>query len=65
METSESILASITVKNVGIEDATNVVVTIETADEYVTITDNTESYGTVVAGATAVVTGGFAWDGSK
>jgi hypothetical protein len=62
METSESILASITVKNVGIEDATNVVVTIETADAYVTITDNTEPYGTVVAGATAVVTGGFAWD---
>ena len=62
METSESILASITIENVGIEDATNVVVTIETADEYVTITDNTESYGIVTAGATAVVSDGFAWD---
>jgi hypothetical protein len=62
METSESILASVTVENVGIEDATNVVVTIATSDEYVTITDNTENYGTVAAGATAVVTNGFAWD---
>jgi hypothetical protein len=61
METAESILASITVENVGIEDATNVVVTIETTDEFVTITDNTENYGTVAAGTTAVVTDGFAW----
>jgi len=61
METSESILASITVENVGVEDATNVTVTIATADAYITLTDNTESYGTIPAGSTAVVTDGFAW----
>ena len=37
-------------------------VTIETTDEYVTITDNTESYGTILAGATAVVPDGFGWE---
>ncbi len=62
METDESILASITVENVGIEDALNVVVTIATADEYITLTDNTENYGTVAAGSIAVVPDGFGWD---
>ncbi len=62
METSETILASITIKNVGIEEASNVTVTIATEDEYVTLTDNTESYGTVAAGATAVVPDGFGWE---
>ena len=65
METSESILASITVENIGIEDAANVVVTIVTTDIYVTITDNTASYGTILAGSTAVVTDGFAWEVSN
>ncbi len=62
METSESIMASITVENVGIEDATNVIVNIASADEFVSITDNTETYGTIVAGATAVIVDGFAWE---
>jgi hypothetical protein len=61
METSEAILASITVKNVGVENASNVVVTISTNDQYVTITDPTEPYGTIAAGATAIVSNGFAW----
>ncbi|RLD59112.1 MAG: hypothetical protein DRJ05_06875, partial [Bacteroidetes bacterium] len=62
METSESILASITVNNVGVEDAENIVVTLSTADNYITITDNTESYGSISAGSTAVVTDGFSWE---
>lgn len=62
METSESILATITVENVGVEDAMNVIVTIETVDEYVTITDGSENYGIVAAGSTAMVTDGFAWE---
>jgi len=65
METSESIFASITVENIGVEDATNVWVTIATTDTYVTITDNTESYGTLLAGTTAVVADGFSWDVSN
>jgi len=62
METSESILASLTLENVGIEDAENVTATISTEDEYVIITDDTEDYGTIAAGATVVVEDGFAWD---
>ncbi|MCD4683611.1 MAG: PKD domain-containing protein, partial [Bacteroidales bacterium] len=65
METSESILASVTVKNVGVEDAQNIVVTLSTADNYVTVTDSTENYGTIASGSTAVVTDGFAWDVSN
>lgn len=61
METSEIISASLTVKNVGTEEAFNIVVSIETTDEYVTLTDNTQTYGNIAAGATAVVPGGFAW----
>nr|NQU92869.1 PKD domain-containing protein [Bacteroidota bacterium] len=62
METSESILASISVKNVGVENAENVEVTIFTTDEYITVTDGSENYGNITAGATAVVTDAFAWD---
>jgi len=62
METSESILASITVKNVGVEDAESVVVTLTTADDYISITDSTESYGDIASGSTAVVTDGFSWE---
>ena len=62
METSETILASLTVKNVGSGIATNVMVTIESSDEYVTMTDNTEFYGTILGGATAVVPDGFGWE---
>jgi len=62
METSESIVASLTIENVGVENANNVTVTLTTDDEYVTLTDDTEVYGTVNAGSTASVADGFAWD---
>lgn len=62
METSESILASLTVENVGVENAENVTVTLTTSDEYITLTDDTEEYGNVAAGGTAMVEDGFAWE---
>jgi PKD repeat protein len=62
METAETILASLTIKNVGNGNASNISVTIETLDEYVTLTDDTEVYGTILAGATAVVLDGFGWE---
>jgi PKD repeat protein len=65
METSETILTSLTIKNVGTGEANNVMVTIETSDEYVTLTDSTEFYGTILVGATAVVTDGFGWQVSN
>jgi len=62
METSESILASITIKNLGVEDADNVIVTLISSDTYVTITDSTENYGNITAGNTAIVMDGFEWE---
>lgn len=62
METSETILASITIKNVGVEDAENIDVTLSSINEYVTITDETENYGNIIAGTTAVIADGFSWE---
>ncbi|MCD4696714.1 MAG: PKD domain-containing protein, partial [Bacteroidales bacterium] len=62
MDYGETNLLSLTVENVGVEEATDVVVTLSTTDEYITITDGTEPYGNIAAGNTAVVTDGFAYD---
>lgn len=62
METAESIMATLVVENVGVEEGQNVSVSIATADEYVTITDDSENYGNIAAGATASIADGFAWD---
>lgn len=62
METSEIILASITVENVGVETASNVIITISSTDEFITITDDNELYGNIAAGETATVADGFAWE---
>jgi len=62
METSESILASITVKNIGVEDAGNIVVTIASTDPYINLTDDNEVYGNIPAGDLAVVTDAFSWE---
>jgi len=62
METSESILASISVKNIGVEDAGNIVVTIATSDPYINITDDNEVYGNIPAGNVALVSDAFAWE---
>lgn len=61
METSETIMAGISVENVGVETATNVTVTINTTDEYVTISDNNEAYGSIAAGETITIPNGFSW----
>ncbi|MCF8378389.1 MAG: T9SS type A sorting domain-containing protein [Bacteroidales bacterium] len=62
METSESILAAITVKNVGVEDATNIQVILSSSDPNITITDDIENYGNISAGTTSVVPDAFSWD---
>ncbi|MCF8367389.1 MAG: T9SS type A sorting domain-containing protein, partial [Bacteroidales bacterium] len=62
MDYGESNLLSLTVENVGVQQADNVVVTLSTTDTYITITDNTEAYGNIAAGATAVMADGFAYD---
>lgn len=62
METSESILASITVKNVGVDNAENIVVSLSTTDSYVAITDGNEYYGNISSGNVAVVSDAFSWE---
>ena len=62
MDYGESNMLSLTVENVGVEIASGVDVTLSTDDEYITITDNTESYGDIEAGATSVMIDGFAYD---
>ena len=58
----ESILLSLTMKNVGSENAENITVNIETNDDYITLTTFSASYGNIPAGDTATVTDGFAFD---
>ncbi|MCK4677929.1 MAG: T9SS type A sorting domain-containing protein, partial [Bacteroidales bacterium] len=62
MDYGESILLSLSVKNVGLEDATNVTVTLSSDDEYVTITTATADYGTVPAEESVMVEDAFAFD---
>ncbi|MBN2172989.1 MAG: T9SS type A sorting domain-containing protein [Bacteroidales bacterium] len=62
MDYGETNMLSLTVENVGVTVASGVTVTINSADEFISITDNTEYYGNIAAGATATVTDGFAYD---
>ena len=55
----EDVLLTITVENIGGEDATNVEVTLTTDDTYTTVIDSIENYGNIAANSTAVVTDGF------
>ena len=62
MDYGETNLLTLTVENVGVQPASNVTVTLSTNDTYITITDGTEFYGTIAAGATSSVTDGFEYD---
>ncbi|MFP4470585.1 MAG: C25 family cysteine peptidase, partial [Bacteroidales bacterium] len=62
MDYAESILLSLSVKNVGIQTAEDVVVTIATDDDYITITDGEENYGNIDPEAIVTVDDGFAFD---
>jgi hypothetical protein len=59
---SESILLSIEVENIGTENAENVEIVLSTDDEFIILTDDTENYGTVIAGSTVSVNNGFGLD---
>ncbi len=66
VEIGESILLGMQLKNVGPDDAINVSTTISTADPYVTITDDTEVYGTVLGNdGTNYIADAFAFDVSS
>jgi len=59
----ESITMGLLLTNVGPDDAVDVVATLTTLDTFVTITDGTEAYGTILGGnGTGYVPDGFAFD---
>jgi hypothetical protein len=62
LDYGESVMFSISLTNVGSEDANNVEVNLSTDDDYITITDGTKNYGTIPAGETIEVENGFAFD---
>ncbi|MCB2229082.1 hypothetical protein KQH82_00060 [bacterium] len=62
VDLGEDILMGVQLINVGPDDALNVTATISSTDQYVTITDNTEAYGTVAGdNGTGYVADGFAF----
>lgn len=58
----ESILLDMDLSNVGVALASDVEVTLSTADANVTITDNTATYGDLAANETASLPGAFAFE---
>ncbi|MBU2625794.1 MAG: hypothetical protein KKG33_09565 [candidate division Zixibacteria bacterium] len=63
MDAAESIVLGVQVKNVGPDDALDVVATLSTGDGYVTMIDDTEAYGTVLGNeGTAYSADAFAFD---
>ncbi len=62
LDYGESPLVSLTVKNVGVETATNVTVNLRSNDSFVTITDSTEFFGVIGAGSLKTITDCYAFD---
>ncbi|NTW24829.1 MAG: T9SS type A sorting domain-containing protein, partial [Lentimicrobium sp.] len=61
----ETISLSITLQNIGLQPAENVMATISTDDSFVTFTDATESYGNIAAGGMASIENGFTFQLSE
>ncbi len=47
LTSNETIILGVELKNLGVEDATNVITTITTDSPYVTIIDGEQTYGTI------------------
>lgn len=62
MDYGETNILSLTVKNVGTEQANNVFITLSTEDEYISFTDDTESYGNISGGTTGLIMDGFTYN---
>ena len=57
-----NVLLNFSVKNVGVETANNVTVSISSSDPYITITDGTEFFGNIAAGEILTIDNAFAFD---
>jgi len=62
LDYGENAMMSISLVNVGTEDALNVDVVLSTDDDYTIINDNSEHYGTIPAGDTITISDGFSLD---
>jgi PKD repeat protein len=62
MDYAESILLSLSVKNVGIQQAQNVTVSLTTEDEYINITTGSANFGNIDPEAIVTVEDAFAFD---
>ncbi len=61
MDYGETNYLNLYMKNVGVQMAENINVTLTTEDTYITFTDNTAFYGNISAGSSVVVPDGFAY----
>ena len=61
MNPDENIELTVTLKNIGVELAENVSVTLSSDDPYVTITDDNEEAGNISSGSLITLENGFAW----
>jgi len=55
----QSLDLDMSLKNVGMDDATNVTATLSSSDPYVTIIDNTENFGSITAGDTKTINSSY------
>lgn len=55
------VLLDFTMKNVGVAAANNVMVNITSTDPYITITDGSQNFGNIAAGATKTISNAFAF----
>lgn len=60
LDYGEAVMMTISIKNIGTTDANGVNAVLSSTDPYVTITDNSATYGTIAAGQTISVPNGFA-----
>jgi len=59
LDYGETANLNVGLKNVGVSNATNVVVTISSEDEFITITDATENYGTIAPNEVITIDNAF------
>lgn len=61
IEYSENVNLDITLSNIGLQDANQVVATLSCSNSHVHINDNTETYGTIIASSNMTKTNAFAF----
>ncbi len=65
LDYNESVALALGLKNVGTEDATDILVTISSSDAFIELSDVTEVYPLIAAGQTVAIPDGFAFSVSN